>query len=73
VLVEVAEVVHGRVSAVLANAFSEAVVQTLAVAALALAEVVCVWVEAQESDEGVELSHSVLQRSSCEAPPSQLM
>ncbi len=67
-LVEVAVVLHHRVSAVIALALREAVVQRLARAALAAAVVVGMRVNTQEANERVQLTHSVLQRRAGETP-----
>lgn len=68
-LVEVAVVLDDRVAALIAAALREAIVQRLAVAAvLRAAEVERVGIDAKEPDEGIQLSHAVLQRRARQTP-----
>lgn len=66
--IEMAEVKHRRVSAVVAHTMRKPVVQRLAATALTFAKVIGVWVEPKEADQRVELTDSVLQWSAREAP-----
>lgn len=66
VLVEVTEMEHHAVAALVAYAFCESIMQRLARAARLLAEVEGVRIHAQEANQRIELAHAVLQRCSCE-------
>lgn len=66
--VEVTEVLHCRVIAVVASALGKAVVQALAAACLGPAVVEGVRINAKKPNKRVQLPYSILQRSSSEAP-----